>query len=282
MMVKTIQDQVRWIHARMAGPELPGDLFPALTFNPLLPGQAPHPTTASGNPDELPKVVRRLPADEAGIAYASIAELSHWLRTRELTSVKLTRLYLDRLRKHDDKLHCVITLMEDDALIQASAADREMDAGQWRGPLHGIPWGAKDLLDTAGVKTTWGAETQKDRVPDTTAVVIERLNEAGAVLVAKLSLGALAYKRHLVRRPYEQSMESRRGFQWIQRRIRLRYGGRSGWIRTRYRNLRLHRLAIPAMRHGRASTYIRARAQRWCNGAVLVVGQDRSHRATRR
>ena len=193
MMVKTIQEQVRWIHNRMAGPELPDDLFPALTFNPLLPGHAPHPTTASGNPDELRRFVRRLPADDAEIAYASIAELSHWLRTRELTSVKLTRLYLDRLRKHDDKLHCVITLMEDDALVQAAAADQEMDAGQWRGPLHGIPWGAKDLLDTAGVKTTWGAETQKDRVPDTTAVVIERLNEAGAVLVAKLSLGALAY-----------------------------------------------------------------------------------------
>ncbi|MBG80837.1 MAG: amidase [Phycisphaerae bacterium] len=192
-MAKTIKDQVRWIHQRMAGPELPNDLFPALTFNPLLPGHAPHLSTAQGDPNELPKVVRRLPAEDSEIAYASIAELSHWLRTRELTSVRLTRLYLDRLKKHDPELKCVITLMEDEALIQARSADQEMDAGQWRGPLHGIPWGAKDLFDTAGIKTTWGAETHKDRIPKTTAVVIERLNEAGAILVAKLSLGALAY-----------------------------------------------------------------------------------------
>jgi Asp-tRNA(Asn)/Glu-tRNA(Gln) amidotransferase A subunit family amidase len=101
-------------------------------------------------------------------------------------------LYLDRLQKFDSKLRCVITLTSDLALAQAQQADREIAAGHYRGPLHGIPWGAKDLLDTAGIATTYGAESYRNRVPSQDAVVVKRLHDAGAVLVAKLSLGALA------------------------------------------------------------------------------------------
>ncbi|MCH2132802.1 MAG: amidase [Phycisphaerales bacterium] len=193
MMAESIGAQLEMMKARVDGLDMPETLFPALTFNPLLPGRVPHPATPSGDPNTLPTVSRRLPTDPVEIAYASIAELSHWIRTRKLTSRDLTRLYLDRLKKHDADLHCVVTLLEEQAMTQAAAADAEIDAGRWRGPLHGIPWGAKDLFDTAGVKTTWGAATHADRVPETTAVVIERLEAAGAVLVAKLSLGALAY-----------------------------------------------------------------------------------------
>ncbi len=133
-----------------------------------------------------------LPAKDEDIAFASVAQLGEWIRTRKLTSTRLTRIYLDRLKRFDPQLRCVITLCEEHALKQAAQADQEIAAGHYRGPLHGMPWGAKDLLDTAGIATTYGAEPFKDRVPKDDGAVTRKLNEAGAVLVAKLSLGALA------------------------------------------------------------------------------------------
>ena len=119
-------------------------------------------------------------------------KLSRWLEHRQLTSERLTHIYLDRIARFDPKLRCVITLTPELALDQARRADREIAAGKYRGPLHGIPWGGKDLLDTAGIRTTYGAEPFKDRVPTRDAAVVHRLHEAGAVMLAKLSLGALA------------------------------------------------------------------------------------------
>ncbi|HEU4721619.1 MAG TPA: amidase [Gemmatimonadaceae bacterium] len=133
-----------------------------------------------------------LPMNDADIAYASVVQLARWIETRKLTSERLTNIYLARIARFDPKLRSVITLTRDVALRQARAADREIAAGRYRGPLHGIPYGVKDLLDTAGIATTWGAEPYRGRVPTADAAVIARLNEAGAVLVAKLSLGALA------------------------------------------------------------------------------------------
>ena len=121
-----------------------------------------------------------------------MTQLSQWIEHRKLTSERLTNIYIDRLQRFDPKLHCVITLTRDLALKQAKQADAEIAAGHYRGPLHGIPWGGKDLLDTAGIPTTYGAEPFRDRVPTEDAVVVQRLHRAGAVLVAKLSLGALA------------------------------------------------------------------------------------------
>jgi len=126
------------------------------------------------------------------IAFAPVTQLSRWIETRVLSSERLTRIYLDRLRRYDPKLRCVITLTTDVALAQARQADAEIGAGKYRGPLHGIPWGGKDLLDTAGIPTTYGAEPFRSRVPTRDAAVVTRLRDAGAVLVAKLSLGALA------------------------------------------------------------------------------------------
>jgi Asp-tRNA(Asn)/Glu-tRNA(Gln) amidotransferase A subunit family amidase len=114
------------------------------------------------------------------------------MESRKLTSERLTNIYLERLQQYDPKLRCVITLTKDLALQQAKQADQQIAAGKYRGPLHGIPWGAKDLLDTAGIPTTYGAEPFRNRIPKDNAVVVQRLNNAGAVLVAKLSLGALA------------------------------------------------------------------------------------------
>jgi Asp-tRNA(Asn)/Glu-tRNA(Gln) amidotransferase A subunit family amidase len=178
---------------RRAGPRravLVPDLAPATVWNPLLPGIAAGPqrdrfVRSSGDPGPLP-------GDEADIAFAPVARLSRWIQARRLTAERLTDIYLDRLKRFDPRLHCVITLTEDHALEQARQADREIAAGRYRGPLHGIPWGAKDLLDTAGIPTTYGAEPFRNRVPRQDAAVVRRLNDAGAVLVAKLSMGALA------------------------------------------------------------------------------------------
>src|SRR5262249_46196449 len=126
------------------------------------------------------------------IAFAPVSQLSRWIETRALTSDRLTRIYLDRLERFQPKINCTITLTRDFAVAQAKRADADIAAGKYRGPLHGIPWGAKDLVDTAGIATTYGAEPYKNRVPTADAAVVDRLHRAGAVLVAKLSLGALA------------------------------------------------------------------------------------------
>jgi Asp-tRNA(Asn)/Glu-tRNA(Gln) amidotransferase A subunit family amidase len=179
---------------RRTGPRkigLEASLAPATQWNPVLPGfvtvrkSGNHFVRSSDPPMALPE------SDEA-IAFAPVWQLSRWIESGKLTSTRLTEIYLGRLERYNTQLRCVITLTREHALEQARRADSEIAAGKYRGPLHGIPWGAKDLLDTAGIPTTYGAEPFRDRVPAMDATVTERLNAAGAVLVAKLSLGALA------------------------------------------------------------------------------------------
>ena len=173
--------------------EIPNARAPASTFDPRRGGaDIPSVSSADDGADvPLPPVDR--PASDEDLAYASIPELAHLLRSRQVTSVELTELFLGRLRRHNDALHAVITYTEDRALDAARQADRELDAGTWRGPLHGVPYGAKDLLAVEGYETTWGAAPYQDQRIDETATVVEKLDDAGAVLVAKLSLGALAW-----------------------------------------------------------------------------------------
>jgi Asp-tRNA(Asn)/Glu-tRNA(Gln) amidotransferase A subunit family amidase len=133
-----------------------------------------------------------LPSSDSEIAYAPVHQLSRWIETRKLTAERLTNIYLDRIQRFDGKLRSVITLTREGAFAQARQADSEIAAGKYRGPLHGIPYGVKDLLDTAGIPTTYGAEPFKNRIPSADSAVVARLREAGAVLLAKLSLGALA------------------------------------------------------------------------------------------
>ena len=127
------------------------------------------------------------------IAYLSVRGLASLVRRRLVTSRELTSVYLDRLRRHGPTLECVVTLLAEEALAEADRADEEIARGHYRGPLHGIPWGAKDLLATMGVPTTWGAAPYRDRMIDLDATVVSRLRDAGAILVAKLSMGALAW-----------------------------------------------------------------------------------------
>src|SRR5437016_330471 len=181
------------LYERRTGPRtiaLEPALAPFSRYHSVLPGQPAGPqrdqfVRSNNNPGPLP-------SNDADIAFAPVTQLSRWIEHRKLTSERLTQIYLRRIEQFDPKLRCIITLTRDLALTQAKKADEEIAAGQYRGPLHGIPWGGKDLLDTAGIPTTYGAEPFRNRIPKDDAAVVERLHAAGAVLLAKLSLGALA------------------------------------------------------------------------------------------
>jgi Asp-tRNA(Asn)/Glu-tRNA(Gln) amidotransferase A subunit family amidase len=169
---------------------LPNSVSPAIVFDPLPPGKTIVPEPR--RPMVRSKVAHRAVPAEDELAFLPVTELSELVRRKRVTSVQLTQMYLARLKKYDLVLKCVISLTEDRALRQAYAADGEIRAGKYRGPLHGIPWGAKDLLAVRGYKTTWGAGPFKEQVIDADATVVQRLDAAGAVLVAKLTLGELA------------------------------------------------------------------------------------------
>ena len=170
--------------------DLPNDISPALYFNPLPAG-----FTVPTGPSSFkasPAGKTTLPKNRDELAYYTVAQLGELIRTKQLSSVELTQFFLNRLKTYDPKLHCVITLTEELALQQAKRADAELKRGKYRGPLHGIPYGAKDLLAKKGYKTTWGSVPYQDQTIDMDATVIRRLEEAGAVLCAKMTLGALA------------------------------------------------------------------------------------------
>jgi Asp-tRNA(Asn)/Glu-tRNA(Gln) amidotransferase A subunit family amidase len=163
---------------------------PAMLWNPVLPG-----TTGGPSQDRFVRSTgddRPLPSSDDAIAFAPVTQLSRWIETRKLTSQRLTDIYFDRIGRLDAKLRSVITVTKAHALARARQADEEIASGRYRGPLHGIPYGVKDLLDTRDIATTYGAEPFRSRVPAEDSAVVRRLDEAGAVLIAKLSLGALA------------------------------------------------------------------------------------------
>jgi Asp-tRNA(Asn)/Glu-tRNA(Gln) amidotransferase A subunit family amidase len=165
-------------------------LSPGTRWNPVLPGASAGPSRdrfVRSTTDPGP-----VPAGDEAIAFAPVTQLSRWIERRALTAERLTNIYLQRIDRFDPKLRCVITVTRELALSQAKKADAEIAAGKYRGPLHGIPFGVKDLLDTAGIPTTYGAEPFRNRVPKENSAVVRRLEDAGAVLIAKLSLGALA------------------------------------------------------------------------------------------
>jgi Asp-tRNA(Asn)/Glu-tRNA(Gln) amidotransferase A subunit family amidase len=170
---------------------LQNSVAPALLFNPVIPGVHLEKDRKPFKMSETSGV--QVPSNFEDLAFYPVTELAQLIKSRKITSTELTKLYLERLKKFGPRLECVITLTEELALAQAKRADREIASGRYRGPLHGIPWGAKDLLSTKGTKTTWGAMPYKDQIIDIDATVVKRLEEAGAVLVAKLTMGALAW-----------------------------------------------------------------------------------------
>jgi Asp-tRNA(Asn)/Glu-tRNA(Gln) amidotransferase A subunit family amidase len=181
------------LYERRVGPkrvEIEAPVAPFSCYRSVMPGKSAGPATnrlVRSKRDPGP-----LPSKEEDIAYAPVWKLSRWVEQKKVSSEQLTQIYLKRIDEYNPKLRCAITVTRGLALQQAKQADAEIAAGKYRGPLHGIPWGGKDLLDTAGIATTYGAEPYRNRIPKEDAAVVKRLNAAGAVLIAKLSLGALA------------------------------------------------------------------------------------------
>ncbi len=190
LMLDNVEAQIDAARLRRATP-FPNDLPMASRFDPRLQGFA-------GFPPARPPVFTKvdpvpLPGDDEDIAFAPVTRLSSWILSGALTSRRLTDIYLSRIAMLGPRLECFVTVTADLARAQADAMDARLAAGTWLGPLHGIPYGAKDLLDTAGIATTWGAAPYRDRVAETDAHVVALLREAGAVLLGKTTLGALAY-----------------------------------------------------------------------------------------
>lgn len=178
-------DRLRMLHAV----HFENDLGPAEVFDPRLPGWTPR---AASPPAKAP-TAPPLPSSGEDIAFAPAWAQAAWIASGKLTARALTDLYLDRIAQRADRLHCIITLLADSARAEAEARDKEVKAGKLRGPLHGLPYGLKDLFDTKDVRTTWGGEPWRDRIATRDAAVVERLRTAGAVLIAKTSCGAIAY-----------------------------------------------------------------------------------------
>lgn len=171
--------------------DLPNNIPPAILFNPIPVGYVNNAKQEKIKIEDYSKTV--MPKNIDDLAFYSIGQLAYLIKTKKITSTELTKFYIARLKKYDPILKCIITLTEDLALKQAAIADKEIADGRYRGLLHGIPYGAKDLLAVKGYKTTWGASPYKDQVIDEDATLIKKLEDAGAVLVAKLSMGALAW-----------------------------------------------------------------------------------------
>ncbi|HEX7939063.1 MAG TPA: amidase, partial [Gemmatimonadaceae bacterium] len=190
MMVNVLESYLAWYLA-LRTVELENHVSPAFRFSAILPGRAYTGSQRSTGAAATSRPVVTRPATAAELAFFNVVQLAELMRTRQVTSVELTHMYLDRLRAYNDELKVVVNYTEDRALKQAAAADREIAAGRYRGPLHGIPYGVKDSLAVAGYPTTWGAVQFRDRVINTTATVVQKLDAAGAVLLAKLSMGEL-------------------------------------------------------------------------------------------
>ena len=210
------------------------------------------------------------------LAFATAVELSGLMRAGKITSMQLTRMYLDRLKRYGPRLLCVVNLTEELALQQAERADREMAAGQYRGPLHGIPWGAKDLLATRGIPTTWGAKPYEHQIFDYDATVVERLEAAGAVLVAKLTMGELAmgdvWFGGMTRNPW--NIEA--GFERFLSGTGQRDGGGTGRFQHRHGDVGQHRQPVRAQRRYGPASHFRARFPLRSHAAVMDNGQNRA------
>ncbi len=185
LMLRTVSQQLD-AYEGLRKLDIPNSVGPAFTF--LSAAPAPAPSRFKPLRHTAPKAT---PSGD-DLAFAPVHQLAALLRARRVSSLDLTRLYIERLKRFSPTLNCTVTLTEDLALEQAKRADEEIRRGKYRGPLHGVPWGAKDLFSTKGIPTTWGAEPFAKQVIDTDATVVTRLRDAGAVLVAKLSMGALA------------------------------------------------------------------------------------------
>jgi Asp-tRNA(Asn)/Glu-tRNA(Gln) amidotransferase A subunit family amidase len=187
-MVRAVnQNLTRMIELRAI--HIPNDVSPPFHFSPIVPGMT---VNRNKQPFRMSTPPVKRPADFEEVAFWPVVQLAQLIKTRQATSTELTTLYLARLHRHNPTLNCAVTILDDLALAQAKQADADIAAGKYKGPLHGIPWGAKDIIAAKGYKTTWGSGAFQDQIIDSDASVVEMLRDAGAVLVAKLTSGEIA------------------------------------------------------------------------------------------
>ena len=244
---------------------------PAYIFDPL-PQDATVQTRRESPKYGNPPTVGEPPINLEELAFANIPKLAEYIRTKKVSSVALTEMYIERIRRFNPALHFLITLTEGRAMAQAKAADAEIASGTYRGPLHGLPWGAKDLLAVKGYPTTWGAGGFEHQTFDYDATVVKRLDAAGAVLVAKLSLGALAMGDQWYRRSHSQPLEPSSRIERIFCRASLRH---RRWMRRflhRLGNPRLHFVTLDSMWCDRPSSHVWICPAHRCHGAFLDHG----------
>ncbi len=248
-------------YSRLRDINLTPDIDPAIMFKPSLPGEEPKGPATPGAKLAYtkPPMTLKRPADLEDVAFWPVTHLAALIERKLVTSTELTKMYLTRLKRYQPQLNFYVTLTEDLALQLAAKADAEIKAGKYKGPLHGIPWGGKDLLATKGIRTTWGGEPYMEQVFDYNASVVDRLTEAGAVLVAKLSLGALA-----------------QGDMWFGGQTKNPWnGGRVRRVRDRHGDARLDHLALVGQRRRRTASDVRPREPVRRDGAVEHDGQAR-------
>ena len=247
---------------------------PPTVFTPLHGGSRPNAKVSARVSSVKAIDVKKL--SEEDIAFLSVRELGSLVRARKISPVALTHLYLDRLKRYGDKLLCVITLTEELALKQAERAEKEIAEGKYRGPLHGIPCGVKDLFATKGIPTTWGAEPYRHQVFDYDAAVVEKLEAAGAILLAKLSMGALAQDDIWFKGKTKKPLESGGRFERFERRFRVRRVRRSGSVRDWHGNAGQHCFAEQSVPGHGTAAYLRARQPLRGDGLELHNGQNRA------
>ena len=187
MLQAANQNLTRYEEARKV--HIPNDVAPPFYFSPLTPGMK---VNRARQPVSFSAPIVKRPANLEDVAFWPVTHLAQLIATKQATSVELTKMYLARLHRYNSKLNCVVTFLDDLAMAQARKADAEIKAGKIKGPLHGIPWGAKDIIAVKGYKTTWGSGAYKDQTIDEEASVVGMLRDAGAVLIAKLTTGELA------------------------------------------------------------------------------------------
>ena len=261
-------------YAQLRELHIPADTEPAFDYHPYLPGGSPAGGATPQAPLSVSRTAGTVPANLEDLAFEPVTVLSQLLERGDVTSTELTRMYLARLKRFSDRLNCVVTLTEDLALAQAADADQEIRAGRYRGLLHGIPWGAKDLFATRGVRTTWGARPYEQQVIDLDATVVERLRGAGAVLVAKLSMGALArggvWFGGSTRNPWNLSRSSSGSSAGPGAATAAGLVG----VLARHGNARVDHLAVSGLRRDGSASDLRAREPPRRDGADLDDGQD--------
>ncbi len=246
--------------------DIPNDVAPPFYFSTIVPGMK---VNRAKEPLRFATPTVKRPANLEDVAFWPVMQLAQLIKTRQATSLELTQMYLGRLHKYNDKLNCVVTFLDEVATSQAKQADSEIAAGKYKGPLHGIPWGAKDILTVKGYKTTWGSGAYKDQMLDNQASVVDMLHGAGAVLIAKLTFRRAGSRRPLVRGNNEKSVESRRGLQRILGRTRLGHGGRMRCVRHRHRDQRIYLKPVRPLRRHRTASDLWTHQPSWSDGAFL-------------